>query len=112
MNYFVIPGMIKANHVRKESGFMKPNKIIDYVLSYFNITHEQLIQKTRKRDVVHRRQVMMYLLSKNTGLTYVKIGAILGMDHTSVIHSIKQLKDLMYSDPDIKEEIEKLQESI
>lgn len=112
MNYFVIPGMVKPNKVRKESGYMKSNKIIQHVLSYFDITHEQLIQKTRKRHIVYRRQVMMYLLAKNTGLTFVKIGAILGMDHTSVIHSVKQLKDLMYSDSDIREEIEKLQESI
>ena len=112
MNYFVIPGMIRPDNMRKEYGLRKPNAIIAAVLAHFEITYDQLILKSQKAEIVYRRQVLIYLLYKHTMMSCIKIGKLTGKDRTTIPHCVKHLKDLIETDPEIREEIENLQENI
>lgn len=65
--------------------------------------------RSRKRDVVITKQVTSYFCSKYTKLSQTYIGeSIGGYDHASVSYNVKIINNLMASNPDFKEEIEKL----
>lgn len=70
------------------------------VCRYFNITQEELVAKSRKRQIVQARQIAMYLCRnflKNCSLA--AIGAeIGGKDHATVLHSCNTVQDLISTD--------------
>ena len=83
------------------------------VCEYFNITRDELLSKTRKRQIVQARQIAMYmsrLLITNCSLS--TIGAeIGGKDHATVLHACTTVTDLMSTDKTFKQyvtDIEKL----
>lgn len=58
------------------------------VAAYFDIPPDILRQKTRVREVVQARQVIMHLAKLFTKLTLKSIGEYFGgRDHTTVIHA-------------------------
>ena len=83
------------------------------VCEYFNITRDELLSKTRKRNIVQARQIAMYMsrnLISNCSLS--TIGAeIGGKDHATVLHACTTVSDLMSTDKTFKQyvtDIEKL----
>jgi chromosomal replication initiator protein len=91
----------------------KPLKIISLVCAKMNVTVDELKSKSRLRRIVYPKQVIMYLLRKKCMMTYMEIGRLMGnRDHTTVIHSIQNVKDLMSVDSLIKDEVNDMEELI
>ena len=70
------------------------------VCDYFNISREDLLSKSRKRQIVQARQIAMYLsrnLISNCSLAAIgqEIG---GKDHATVLHACTTVSDLMATD--------------
>ena len=69
------------------------------VCSYFSISEEQFLSKTRKREIVQARQIAMYLSHTLTKTSLSSIGTQLGgKDHATVIHACNTVADLMETD--------------
>jgi len=78
---------ISLNEIRKE------------VCNYFNLNPENLLSKTRKREIVQARQIAMYLSRNLTKTSLASIGAqIGGKDHATVLHAYNTVCDLMDTD--------------
>lgn len=83
----------------------------DELLAYDIIQYIHLKRKVRedyyKIKDTHRkyslpRQMAMTIIKNNTKLSLVEIGVIFGgRDHATVLHSLKKIDDLMYSDKQI-----------
>lgn len=93
----------------------KPQKTlsIKYVLGvvaeYYNIEEKILYEKTRRKEVVKPRQVVMYLLREDFNTSYPYIGQKLGgRDHTTVIHAYEKIKNDIKNDPLLSQEIEQI----
>ncbi|HVD98408.1 MAG TPA: chromosomal replication initiator protein DnaA [Cytophagaceae bacterium] len=73
--------------------------IMKFVSEYFNVTIEQMKDKTRKREIVVARQVSMYFAKEYTNMSLKSIGSNFGnRDHSTVIHAIQSVNDLMDTD--------------
>jgi len=60
------------------------------------VENEQLGSKTRIRSSAHQRYYLMNYMSKELGMTSVKIGMELGgRDHSTVLHGIKKHKEFI-----------------
>ena len=57
----------------------------------YKVTTELLESRTRKKEVVNTRQVLMYIMWQNK-ITLSTIGAAFNKDHSIVIHSRKRIK--------------------
>lgn len=76
------------------------------VCTVFGLPFERLFEKTRKREVVQARQVCIYFVKDNTKISLKEIGRKFGgIDHATVIHAIKQVGNLMFSDKNYREKI-------
>ncbi|MBK8625411.1 MAG: chromosomal replication initiator protein DnaA [Saprospiraceae bacterium] len=79
------------------------------VAKYFDVPFEQLHSKTRMRDVVMARQLSMYLAKNYTSSSLKVIGdSFGGRDHSTVIHSLKTVQDMMDTDILFKDKVNKL----
>jgi chromosomal replication initiator protein len=63
---------------------------------YFSVTMEELQGSNRSRTLVNARQIAMYLCRELTELSLPRIGAQFGgKDHTTVMHAVKKITNLM-----------------
>ena len=78
-------------------------RIQDTVCSYFRITPDEMVSKTRKREIVQARQIAMYLSRNLTKSSLASIGsAIGGKDHATVLHAYNTVCDLIDTDATFK----------
>ncbi|MBR1574041.1 MAG: chromosomal replication initiator protein DnaA [Bacteroidales bacterium] len=75
------------------------DQVQNTVCEYFNITREDLLSKSRKRNIVQARQIAMYLSRNLLNTSLTTIGAELGgKDHATVLHACTTVADLMSTD--------------
>ncbi|MDD5892326.1 MAG: chromosomal replication initiator protein DnaA [Bacteroidales bacterium] len=82
------------------------------VCDYFNISKEQFLSKTRKRQIVQARQIAMYMSRNLINCSLSLIGSSIGgKDHATVLHACSTVSDLMSTDRTFKQyvtDIEKI----
>ena len=95
--------------------FTRPQKnisvknIVDKVATFYGIDEESIYEKTRRREVVRPRQIIMYLLREDFNISYPTIGAKMGgRDHTTVIHSCEKIKREVVVDNTLATEIQSI----
>lgn len=70
----------------------KPEEIINNICTFYKIRPSQIKSAKRDASLVKPRQIAMYLLKKQLGLTFSEIGEILGgRDHTTVMHGVEKI---------------------
>ncbi len=69
------------------------------VAAHYNISLDDLKGKSRKKELVTARQVAMHLIKKYTNHSLKSIGAYFGgRDHTTVIHAVQVIDQLLDKD--------------
>ena len=87
--------------------------IQENVAKYFNVTVTDLRGQSRTKDLVHARQIAMYLSRELTEQSLPSIGKHFGgRDHATVIHSIKKIEEQIQTDPTIKQKINEISAQI
>lgn len=88
------------------------DKVQRTVCDYFNISREDLLSKSRKRNIVQARQIAMYMSRNHINCSLSTIGSeIGGKDHATVLHACSTVTDLMSTDKVFKQyvtDIEKI----
>src|ERR1035437_262501 len=95
--------------------FTRPQKnisvknVVDKVAEFYGIDEESIYEKTRRREVVRPRQIIMYLLREDFNISYPTIGIKLGgRDHTTVIHSCEKIKREIIVDSELLKDIQSI----
>lgn len=95
--------------------FTRPTKTVSvkYVVSkvaeFYGIDEDSIYEKTRRREVVRPRQIIMYLLREDFSVSYPTIGTKLGgRDHTTVIHSCEKIKREVIENMELAKEIQNI----
>jgi len=79
------------------------------VADYFKVSLEQMKSKVKKREIVIPRQVAMYFCKRYTQLTLALIGENFGgRDHSTVIHALESVEDMMKTDANFKNSVDDL----
>lgn len=87
--------------------------IQDVVCEYFGIKREELLSKTRRREIALPRQLAMYFSKEYTNSTFTKIGEEMGgKDHSTVMYACDTIKDVSKIDKEIKKYVKELTEKI
>lgn len=80
--------------------------VITAVCTFYNVKATQLKGPKRDASIVKARQVTMYLLKNELGLTLVEIGNLLGgRDHTTVMHGVDKMETLLGNKARVSEDI-------
>lgn len=87
------------------------DEVIEKIANYYEISVDELKKKSRKKNIVHPRQVIMYVLRELFNESFPSIGEALGgRDHTTVMHSYEKIKQDLKEDPALQREINEIKE--
>ncbi len=105
--------LTEIRNLIKES--IKPKKavstkdIIKSIAEFYDVDEGSIIEKTRKKEIVKPRQIIMYILREDFKISYPTIGEKLGgRDHTTVIHSCEKIKKDLKEDVILSQEIQQI----
>jgi chromosomal replication initiator protein len=88
-------------------------KILTAISKYYNISQSDLMGKKRERIFANARQIAMYLLRHEIGLSYTLIGKELGgKDHTTIMHGARKIERDIVKNNDLKKEVGTIREII
>jgi chromosomal replication initiator protein len=77
------------------------------VAEHYNIRLPDMHSARRARNVARPRQVAMYLAKQLTSRSLPEIGRKFGgRDHTTVMHAVRKVEELMKEDPQILQDVE------
>lgn len=94
-----IEGYIAKKHVM-------PQDVIETVANHFLIRKRNLLGTSRARPFAHPRQILMYLLRIELGMTLDEAGHIAGgRDHTTVMHAVDKISQNLSTNPKLQEDI-------
>ena len=93
--------------LRTNSRKITIDEIQKKVTEHYNIRLSDMHSPRRSRSIARPRQVAMYLAKSITTRSLPEIGRKFGgRDHTTVIHAIKTIEEIMVNDPNLAEDIE------
>ena len=80
--------------------------IQNIVAAHFNLNIKEMLSSRRSRSLARPRQIAMYLAKKHTTNSLPDIGRkFSNRDHTTVIHAVKKIEELIKKDNEIKQNI-------
>ena len=105
-------GSVSVNRASK----LRPvssKQIVEKVAKYYNLTVKEMCSKSRVSNIKNARQVSMFIISKELGLSTNKIAAEVGVkDHTTVMHGIKKIEQDLKLNFTLRDQIEEIKEKI
>ncbi|MFO7881841.1 MAG: chromosomal replication initiator protein DnaA [Kosmotogaceae bacterium] len=74
--------------------------IISTIENLLNVEREKIFGKSRIKDVVLARQILIYILKSEFGRSITEIGKLINRTHSTVIHSLKKIEKSISSNDD------------
>jgi chromosomal replication initiator protein len=107
LNISEIKNLIRNSAKPKKNISVK--EVIKIISDFYSIEEEAIYEKTRRKEVVKPRQVIMYVLREDFNISFPSIGQKLGgRDHTTVIHSCDKIKNELKSDTVLLQELNQI----
>ncbi len=95
------------------------SNIVQIVCYKTGVKESQLIEKTRKREIVQSRQISMYFMKKYTKLSLQSIGDYFYnplihhvYDHATVLHALTTVNNLIETDKFYKSMVDDIERNI
>ena len=87
--------------------------IQNIVAAHYNLNINEMLSPRRSRSLARPRQIAMYLAKHYTTKSLPEIGRnFSNRDHTTVIHAVKKIDELIKKDNDIKNSVAELKKKI
>jgi len=97
---------ILKDFINSKNKSISVESIQNIVASYFNLNIQELLSPRRSRSLARPRQIAMYLAKQYTTNSLPDIGRkFSNRDHTTVIHAVKKIDELIKKDNEIKESV-------
>jgi len=98
---------ILASIIGTKKRVTSAKKISELVAEFYNISMEDLVKQSRKKEFVKPRQIAMYLIRKELDNSFPSIGDFFGgRDHTTVMHAVDKVQNLISSKQSFKQEVD------
>lgn len=90
-----------------------PRRLIEAVVTYFDLTYDEILGKSREQRLAFPRQIAMYLLREEAKCSFPTIGNHLGnRDHTTAMHACSKITTLLKTDNQLRQDIAALRERL
>ena len=87
--------------------------VLEHVARHFDILPEDILKKTRKKEVVVPRQIIMYLLRTELNYSFPSIGRRLGgKDHTTVMYAVTKIENALEKNEQLRGELATIKERL
>ncbi|MCY3904996.1 MAG: chromosomal replication initiator protein DnaA [Caldilineaceae bacterium] len=87
--------------------------VVQIVAKHFGLGESDLLGRSRTKEIANARQLAMYLLREENGLSLIHIGSILGgRDHSTVRHGVEKVSQDIERDEAVRRQLVVLREKI
>ena len=87
--------------------------IQNVVAAHFNLNLSEMLSARRSRSLARPRQIAMYLAKQHTTNSLPEIGRkFSNRDHTTVIHAVKKIDELLKKDNEIKKKVTEIKKKL
>lgn len=92
---------------------LKPDDVLEAVSRAFGVSNDRILGRERTREVALPRQIAMYLLREEGGVSLPQIGDFIGgRDHTTVMYACTKVNDLMETDERLRRQVLQIREQL
>lgn len=92
---------------------LEPDDVLSAVSKSFGISNSRLLGRERTREVALPRQIAMYLLREEGGISLPQIGEFIGgRDHTTVIYACDKVNNLLETDERLRRQVLQIREQL
>ena len=106
-------GMIAATKKTNRHSSLNARQVVEKVAKSSGLSVEEMCGKSRVANIKTARQIAMFLLAEELGMSTPRIALEVGVkDHTTVMHGIKKIRNDLKFDFQLRERIENLREKI
>ncbi len=96
--------------IKTNGSVVTTKQIVAKVADYFNVEINDILGKSRIKELVYPRQIVMFLLRNRLGHTLPQIGDELGgKDHTTVMHSVEKITKLRKVDSNVENDLQAIE---
>ena len=104
---------ILKDYINSNNRSINVELIQNLVASHFNLNIKELLSPRRSRSLARPRQIAMYLAKQHTTNSLPDIGRkFSNRDHTTVIHAVKKINELLKNDDDIRKSVTELKKKL
>lgn len=90
-----------------------PKQIIKAVAEFYDVSESDIFKRSRSKELVKPRQIIMYFLRDILKMSYPSIGEKMGgKDHTTVIHACNKIEKEMIYNTQLSQEIALIKERL
>ncbi|MBR4875192.1 MAG: chromosomal replication initiator protein DnaA [Clostridia bacterium] len=89
-----------------------PQLILEEVSSFTGVAKDKILGKSKSKDIVHARQMMIYLITQMTDLSLPAIGRFIGRDHTTALYARDKIAEEIQTNPGLDATIKDLMKNI
>ena len=101
------------NIIHTPTKTVTPKDIIQVVANFYDLKEKDLLNSSRKKEIVKPRQIAMYFCREELKYSFPSIGRKFGgKDHTTVIHACEKITKEIKSNENFNEEINLLRQKI
>jgi chromosomal replication initiator protein len=105
-------GTVMSRVVSQQTRLEMVGKVMIEVGEFYGVSDAEIISESRVKNKSQARMIFSYLCYNYLRLNKSQIAAILNRDHTTIIHHLKTLDDLMFTEPRLKSQVELLASKI
>ena len=112
LNMSLVERVVKRA-VKVDNSPLTVDDIMDKVCNEYEVTYNLIKGRSRKKEVVVPRQIVMYLAEKYTKIPVSRIGSMIGSrDHSTVLHSIAKVKEQIQTDGLFRQRVERIEKQL
>lgn len=101
-----IQGLIGSLSQTARRGGITPKQVVASVAEFYDVTVEDLVGASRKKELVEPRQIAMFVMREELHSSFPAIGHELGgRDHTTAMHACTKIAELAEKNEKIKQDI-------
>lgn len=87
--------------------FLSPTHILHSTARHFSVSPEEIVGKSRDKNITLARHIAILLCRELLGLSLVQVGRFFGgRDHSSILYSIKKIKQLQDRNKEVHNQVE------
>lgn len=108
-----VKGLLSSIVQSPKRSALTGKQILLAVSEYFDVSREDIIGSSRKKELVTPRQITMFIMREEIGASYPSIGSDLGgRDHTTAMHAYNKIKKQIVENEKLAQDINLIKQKL
>lgn len=108
-----VKGLLSSLAKSPKRSALTGKQVVMAVAEYFDISIEEIIGSSRKKELVNPRQIAMYIMREEISASYPSIGQEFGgRDHTTAMHAYNKIKGQLQEDEKLSQDVNLIKQKL